>query len=550
MKYSPEKTLAALCLASSAKYKDSPAFVMLSEGKISRRVTYAQMGSRARQIGRLLNTLGIEKGDRVLILSENCPEWPLAYFGIAFAGAVSVPLLTGFSSEQIRHIASCAGISAVCLSRAMAEKIEITKTDSLFSQIPFIYIDSITDGQCGEEISVAINGNGDSTEKRMSLRVTEESAALPQSKADDLAAIIYTSGTSGNSKGVMLSGANIISCAISSLSFVKLYPRDRLLSVLPLAHSYECSLGLIAPIISGSSVTYLDKPPSPSVLLPAVRLLRPTVMVTVPLLIEKIYKNAIVPKLRTSRLYKFPLTRGIAVKFAGRKLVSALGGRIRFFGIGGAPLSPEVENFLYRARFPYSIGYGLTEAAPLVAGNAPLHFKINSGISAANGVTFRIAGISAGEGEIQVRGPNVMMGYYNDKEKTAEAFTSDGWLHTGDFGSLDKKGRLHIRGRLKALLLGPSGENIYPEEIEGLLSSSRLVEDALVYTGEKGELVAMVSLSEAAKAAAGAIENALEELRSWVNKKLAVFSRLSRIEIRHEPFEKTPTMKIKRYLYD
>jgi len=533
-----EKTLTSLCLASSEKYKDRPAFAMISEGKITRRVTYAQMGLRARQIGNLLNTLGVKKGEKILLFSENCPEWPLAYFGIAFAGAVSVPLLVGFSAEQIQNIISHSQISAICLSRAAGEKLKLSS-----SGLPLIFIDSIS----GDEISVSVNGE----RRRMTLNADTGEALLHQSGPDELAAIIYTSGTQGNSKGVMLTGANLISSAVSSLDLVKLFPRDRLLSVLPLAHTYECSLGLIAPLLCGASVAYLEKPPSPSVLLDAAGIFRPTAMVTVPLLIEKIYKSTIAPKLRKSKLYKFPVTRSLAIFFAGRKLISALGGRIRFFGIGGAPLSPDVENFLYRAGFPYSTGYGLTEASPFIAGNAPRRFLLHSGLRSSRGVKLRIA-CEAGEneGEIQIKGPNVMMGYYRDSERTAEAFTSDSWLRTGDLGRIDKKGRLHIRGRLKALILGPSGENIYPEEIEGLLGSSRLVEDALVYSSEKGELVALVRLSETAKAAAGAIEHALEDLRSWVNKKLAYFSRLSRIEIKNEPFEKTPTMKIKRYLYE
>jgi len=533
-----KNTLADLCLVSSEKYKDRPAFTMISGGKITRRVTYAQMGLRSRQIGNLLNRLGVVRDEKVLLFSENCPEWPLAYFGIAFAGAVSVPLLTGFCAEQVQNIINHSQISAICLSRAAEEKQKLSSYG-----LPLIFIDSVS----GDEISVSVNGE----QRRMTLNA-DTGAAYHQRGPDELATIIYTSGTQGNSKGVMLTGANLISSALSSLDFVKIYPSDRLLSVLPLAHTYECSLGLLTPLLCGASIAYLEKPPSPSVLLEAAGILRPTAMITVPLLIEKIYRSAIAPKLRKSRLYKFPVTRSLAVFFAGRKLISALGGRIRFFGIGGAPLSPDVEKFLYRAGFPYSTGYGLTEASPFVAGNTPRRFQPGSGVRAPHGVKVRIAagGAGEGEGEIQIRGPNVMMGYYRDGERTAEAFTSDSWLRTGDLGSIDKKGRLHIRGRLKALILGPSGENIYPEEIEGILGSSRLVEDALVYSGEKGELVALVRLSEAAKAAAGAIEHALEDLRSWANKKLASFSRLSRIEIKNEPFEKTPTMKIKRYLYD
>jgi len=543
MKYPSVKTLGQLCLAASAKYNKKPALALLSDGKILSNFTYTQMGIRTRQIASLLNEIGVEKDGRVLLLSENRPEWALFYFGIAVAGAVSVPLLPGFSCEQIQHIALHANVSAVCISRSMAEKNDLIENKGSLSQIPFIYIDTITYKENSAEISVSLND----TEKQITFCQAKEAV---QRTGDDLATIIYTSGTQGNSKGVMLSNINLISCVHSTLVYAKMTPRDRILSVLPLAHSYECTLGLITPVMSGSSITYLDKPPSPTVLLSAVKIVRPTIMATVPLLIEKIYRNAIAPKLCENKLYKFPLTRPLAIKAAGHKLISALGGKIRFWGIGGAPLSEEVEIFLHRARFPYAIGYGLTEAAPLIAGNPPNRSPIRSTGSAAKGVTIRIAERDAkDEGEIQVKGPNIMMGYYNDEEKTTEAFTSDGWLRTGDLGRLDKKGRLFIRGRLKALILGPSGENIYPEEIEGILGSSHLVEDALVYSGESGELVALVLLSDAAKAAMGAIEHTLEDLRSWVNKKLAAFSRLSRIEVKQEPFEKTPTMKIKRYLY-
>jgi len=548
-----QDTLANLCLTSSEKYKDRLALAMLSGGEICRQVTYAQLGKRAQKAGAALRQLGVETGGRVLLLAENSPEWVISYFGIALAGAVSVPLLTGFSPEQIQNIASHSGISAVCLSRAMAgkfDKSEIFDNDEAlsFSEIPFIYIDSMTETEnAAMEITVCVKGQ----EQRLQI---PSDVNLPLgAKNNDLATIIYTSGTQGNSKGVMLSNKNLLSSVHSSLYFQKVLPSDRLLSVLPLAHSYECSIGLIVPVMCGASITYIDKPPSPSVLLPALKLLRPTMMITVPLLIEKIYNNAIAPKLRSSKLYKMPLIRSLAVWFAGRKLYSALGGKIRFFGIGGAPLSKEVEDFLSRAKFPYSIGYGLTEAAPLVSGNPPLRHGIIRGTKAPSGVSIRIVKCKEiaepGVGEIQVKGPNVMMGYYNDAEKTAEVITSDGWLRTGDLGRLDKKGRLHIRGRLKALILSASGENIYPEEIEGLLGTSALIEDALVYSGEKGELVALVRLSEAARAVTGAVEHILEDLRNWTNRKLAVFSKLSRIEIKHEPFEKTPTMKIKRYLY-
>ncbi|MDR2542905.1 MAG: AMP-binding protein [Treponema sp.] len=541
-------TLADLCISAAAKFKDHLAFSMISEGEITASFTYEQMGYRSRQVGSLLRQLDIKKGDRVLLFSESCPEWGITYFGIALAGAVSVPLLTGFSTEQIKNIAVHSGISAICLNRNMMEKFEEISAMQEFSKIPLVFMDSMTD----TEVSVSIGG----TEKTLQMPACTGQIENYQNNGDDLATIIYTSGTQGNSKGVMLSSKNILSSAASAMIFVEIYPQDRLLSVLPLAHSYECSLGLLAPLLNGASVTYLDKPPSASILLPALKLVRPTILICVPMLIEKIYNNGIGPKLKANSLYKFPLTRPLAIKVAGKKLLAAMGGELKFLGVGGAPLSPSVAEFLYKAKFPYTIGYGLTEAAPLISGNAPLCFKLGAGDIPAHGVSYRIGKCEMSEpgiGEIEVQGPNVMLGYYNDNEKTAEVITSDGWLRTGDLGSVDNKGKLHIRGRLKALILGPSGENIYPEEIEGLLGSSALVEDALVYSGKKGELVALVRLTDTAKAAAdaaaGAIEHTLENLRTWVNKKLADFSRLARIELRTEPFEKTPTMKIKRYLY-
>jgi long-chain acyl-CoA synthetase len=268
-------------------------------------------------------------------------------------------------------------------------------------------------------------------------------------------------------------------------------------------------------------------------------------MITVPLFIEKLCRQKIFPLLEKNPLYKFPLTRPIAVFMAGQKLMAALGSSIRFFGIGGAPLSEDVELFLRKINFPYSPGYGLTETAPLVSGSSPYKFPFRSCGYVLKGSSIRIAD----DGEIQVKGPNVMLGYYRDEEKTREVFTSDGWLKTGDLGRIGKKGSLYIYGRLKALILGPSGENIYPEEIENLLNGSALVEDALVIPGERGELVAMIVLSEKAQTMIAALGDNLEELKMTVNKKLAAFSRLHRIEIRKEPFEKTPTQKIKRFLY-
>jgi long-chain acyl-CoA synthetase len=316
--------------------------------------------------------------------------------------------------------------------------------------------------------------------------------------------------------------------------------------------------------MSGAATSYIDRPPAPAVLIHAVQLIRPTVMLTVPLIIEKIYRQKIKPVLESNLLYKFPLTRTFAMKIAGRKLLNSLGGAIRFFGIGGAALSPDVENFLHTAEFPYAMGYGLTETAPLLAGSSPFKGKLRSTGPVLRGVSVRIVdasgkiigGVSSAkhnppnmEGEIQAKGPNIMLGYYKYEDRTREAFTEDGWFKTGDLGSIDKKGRLYIKGRSKAMILGPSGENIYPEEIEGILNAHDIIEDSLVYSDESGRLTALVVLSEKAKTMMAAFGDNLSEIIKWTNKKLSSFAHINRIEIQDEPFEKTATKKIKRFLY-
>jgi long-chain acyl-CoA synthetase len=541
-----KETLGELALKAAERYKTKTCFQIYrgppagapedQGGGIYDKLTYAEFGRRVEQFALLLMELGIRREDRVMILAENRPEWPIAYFGAALAGAVSVPVLVDFIDGQIRSIAEHAGVSAICFTERTAAKAAAAAGNS---DLPGIRLDSLE----GEEILITGKGG----ERRISLPALSggNNAGFPRAAKTDPASIIYTSGTTGQSKGVALSHGNLVFTALASRSLTKTYSRDRLLSVIPLAHTYECTLGLIAPLMSGASITYLDRPPSPVILLQAMQTLRPTAMISVPLFIEKICRQRIFPALERHPLYRCPLTRSLAVKAAGGKLLSTLGSSLRFFGIGGAPLSEDVERFLRKAGFPYSPGYGLTETSPLVAGTVPYKFPFGSAGFAAKGVEVRISG----EGEIQIRGPNVMMGYYRDEERTKAAFTEDGWFKTGDLGSLDKKGGLYIRGRLKALILGPSGENIYPEEIEELIHTSDLVEDALVVPGERGELVALIVLSEKAGTALAALGERLEMLKNQVNKKLAAFSRLNRIEVREEPFEKTPTQKIKRFLY-
>jgi long-chain acyl-CoA synthetase len=577
-----KQTLSELCRSSSLKFKNRIAFEMYRDECTYDRVTYTEFGELARRFASLLISLGVKPADRVMIIAENRPEWAIAYFGIAQAGAVCVPVLVDFSCEQIKTIISHAEPSVLCVTERtmpkIAERPAERHSEDTHSVLPVIYLDSIENtrkGPCKQRnepdagVLVSIRGSV----KRLSLHDRDR---FPDTEEDGVAAIVYTSGTLGNSKGVMLSNRNLVWTAQAACKKMKIYPRDRCLSIIPLAHTYECTMGLISAVFNGASIVYLDRPPSPSALMDAIQALKPTLMLTVPLFIEKLYYSRIAPYLSKSFLYRFPLARRIAVHLAGRKLLSAFGGGLRFLGVGGAPLAEKVERFLWEARFPYAPGYGLTEASPLVAGTAPYRFRFRSTGSPLAGVGVRLAaltedqkeafaeithgavnGVTKDGSEIQVRGPNVMRGYYRDERKTREAFTEDGWLKTGDAGYSDKKGYLYIRGRIKNVILTSSGENIYPEEIEMLLYQSPLVEDACVCPGKNRELVAFVfpatsllpSKTASAEPSMNHLTEKLEELRRSLNKQLAAFSHIDRIEVMAEPFEKTPTGKIKRFLY-
>jgi long-chain acyl-CoA synthetase len=319
--------------------------------------------------------------------------------------------------------------------------------------------------------------------------------------------------------------------------------------------------------MQGAAVYYLKKPPTASVLLPALSEVRPTLMLTVPMIIEKIYKAQVLGKFSGSfikrSIYKFPPFRKLIHRIAGKKLRKAFGGRLHFYGIGGAKLDPFVERFLKEGRFPYAIGYGLTETAPMLAGTNPSQTKLQAVGPVMQGVELKIENPDprTGNGEILAKGDNVMKGYYLDQEMTNSVMTEDGWFRTGDLGYIDKKGYLFIKGRLKNMILTASGENIYPEDIESLINNFNYVVESIVIE-KKGKLVALVHFDHEAlqkqfenmkeEAKAYIIENInslQEELITYVNERVNKYSRLQAVELMPTPFEKTPTLKIKRYLY-
>lgn len=528
-------TLRDILVQGAVRYYKRRAIAMIGNAPIS----YREIGMRASEFIKKLERLGIGTDEKVVLLSENRPEWVIAYLAITASGRIVVPILTDFHPEQIKNIIEHSEARIAIVSEKLKPKISGVA-------LPFVInIESI---------------------------LTEPIATFPDKKAlgelldtqfppledTKIAAILYTSGTTGHSKGVMLTHKNLVWDACATRSIIHLHRTDRLLSILPLAHTYECTIGMIDPIMQGSFITYLDKPPTASTLLPVLKSLQPTIMLTVPLIIEKIYWSSIRSQLEAMKLYKYSWAKPILHRLAGIKLKKTFGGHMRFFGIGGSALSADVEQFLIDAKFPYAIGYGLTETAPLLAGCGPHKTKLGSTGPALKGVLLRIDNPDpvTGDGEIQAKGENVMPGYYKDPEKTKEVFTEDGWFKTGDLGHFDEQGNLYIRGRLKSLILGPSGENIYPEEIESLLNAHEFIAESLVYQDGK-ELKALVVLKEdIVSRFAGRAQDTLEDIeeifnniKKSINSRLPPFSRIHAVELHDEPFEKTPSQKIKRFLY-
>ena len=536
-------TIPAMLRNSFGQYGPRPSLVFAGEESC----TYFQLEEEINRVMRQLISLGISKGDKIAILSTNMPNWGIAYFAITSTGAVVVPILPDFSVIEINNIIEHSEPKVVFVSENLLSKIERLKADPSKVIIGIETFEKIS-GLDATEVNATENVTFD---------IVEE---------DDLASIIYTSGTTGKSKGVMLTHKNIVWDAQQGGLIHQINSKDRFLSLLPLSHAYENTIGFIFAVMYGASVHYIRKLPTPAVLLPALQTVKPTIMLTVPLIIEKIYKKQIQPvfckNLFIRLLYGILPIRLLLNRMAGKKLLKTFGGELAFFGIGGAKLDPTVEKFLKEARFPYSIGFGLTETAPLAAGAGPTATRLNTIGPAMPGCEVKIYQPDGknGQGEIWIKGPNVMRGYYKEPALTKEVLSEDGWFKTGDLGSFDKKGYLAFKGRLKNMIVSASGENIYPEEIESVINNFKNVVESLVIQ-RKGKLVALVRLNmeeleaqyqvllDQAELYNEKMNELIQELQLYVNSHVNKFSQVQMILIQAEPFERTPTQKIKRFLY-
>ena len=520
-------------------------------------MTYNQLGWYSYAVASYLMDKGVKKGDRIAILGESCPNWMVMYLGIVMLGAIAVPILPDFSTREAKFIIKDSGSIGVCVNAKQYQKISDISPDLMvFRMEDLVHVPSSGDDYTFDKAPGFAM-------KSTKLRINDVKAVKPAE--NDIASLIYTSGTTGSSKGVELSHMNILRGAdLATDVYISLKPGWKALSILPMSHVYEFTIGQVLTLLSGLDITFLGKPPAVSILLPALAEVRPHVMLSVPLLIEKVYRSAVLPVLRDNqkigKMIKMPVIGGFVYRTIGRKLMTTFGHRLKFFGIGGAPLDGEVERFLHKAHFPYAIGYGLTETSPLVAGCGSAHSRQHPGYIGeivADDDVILLDKNEEGVGEIAVKGPNVMRGYYNNPELNKESFTEDGYFKTGDLGYIGKHNRLAIRGRVKTMILGPGGENIYPETIESIINSQSFVEESLVVP-ENGGLVALIKLDMnmmaeklkiSAQEAQQEAQKYIKAIRNQVNSELSAYSKISDVQLQEEPFDRTPTQKIKRFLY-
>ena len=501
--------------------------------------TYSEFKAKVEHLSQRMSRYGIKHGDRVAILSQNMPNWVVAFFAATAYGRIAVPMLPDSSENEVSNILSHSESKVLFISQRLMGKLSEA---------------------CKEKLTLVIDIETfeflkkDKNDFRCNGWVKD-----PQ--PDDLATIIYTSGTTGKAKGVMLSHRNICANLAASFKAQPAFKKDRFLSILPAAHAYEMNVSTLYSFYVGATCYTLQKPAAPAILIPAMKKVKPTIICSVPLIIEKVVKNSVLPTIQKSRVLSWADRKipKILHWFIGRRMVSTFGGKLTFFGVGGAKLDSAVEQFLIECHFPYAVGYGLTETAPLVC-----NFMVNKrkrlgsiGVAAYN-VDVRLDNVNPanGEGEIVCRGNNVMLGYYKDPERTIQVLDDEGWFHTNDIATVDKDGYYYIKGRLNNTILGPSGENIYPEEIEQVINNIEGVEESLVMERD-GKLVALVKFQDNAINWDQAYEDKFfEELEArkksvldWVNKTVGKNSKIGEVDAMKEPFEKTATQKIRRFKY-
>lgn len=542
------------------KYPTRPALALVGENPF----TYREFGARVESLRTKLEQLGIKKNDKIVLLGNSSPNWAIAFMAITTMGAVAVPVLEEFPEIDIDHIIKHSDAVGIFISENLYENLSLSSLSDLkiVVKLDDFSLLSETSKSKANLLTQILDLPGKIIN---SFDKSDSNKDVEKIQENDVAEILYTSGTTGHSKAVMLTHKNLVSNLFEGPDLLGVInEKSVILSILPLAHAFGTTSAFLSIIRCGASIYYLNKTPSPKILIEALQQVKPTILGAVPLVFEKIYHKQVMPLIAKNKalhlLSKTELAKKFLYKIIGKKIYKLLGGRLECVIIGGANFSREVEIFMKQAGIPYCCGYGLSECSPLVTFSSMQEQKIGSPGHAISDVEIKIFNPDpqTGIGEILVKGPNVMKGYYKNDELTKKSFTDDGWFITGDKGYLDKDGFIFITGRSKNVIIGPSGENIYPEVIEMKLEESIFVEETLVYQSGN-QLVARIYPNYAyietlknmkdENIIASDIKDILENVRIEVNAKLPGFSKISKVIEQTSPFIKTPTNKIKRAEY-
>ncbi len=515
-------------------------------------VTYGEAAQIIRQIHCFFRESGLVAGDKIAILGRNSANWAISFLAIAGYGAVTVPILPDFNPEDIQHILEHSESFFLFAADGLFDKLNMGKMAGIKGVVSLTDFSGLSfQSPAGKEL----------WEKCFTLEQAGKSAPdnfeLTEFDNEALSVLSYTSGTSGFSKGVMIPARSLLSNIVYAQEHMPLKAGDRIVSFLPMAHVFGLLFEFLFPVSVGCHVTFLSKAPTPQLIIKAFQEVKPRLILSVPLVIEKIYRKRILPALEkpvVKFLLRVPGIRLILHKKVRASLVETFGGNFHEIVIGGAPLNHEVESFFRKIKFPFTIGYGMTECGPLISYEPWDRFRTSSAGRLVDRMEVRIdSGDPFHEvGEILVKGDNVMMGYYKNEKATNEAIDSEGWLHTGDLGVIDKDDFIYIRGRCKNMLLGPSGQNIYPEEMEAKLCNYPYVLECVI-TEREGKMIAFVfadpEMVEAEKPDEERLKEIMAENCKHVNRELPKFAQLSSIILVDKEFEKTPKRNIKRYLY-
>ena len=520
------------------------------------RYTFGQVAEEVARLHLLMAACGIREGEKVALVGKDSARWCIAYMAVITYGAVLVPILQDFNANDIQHILNHSDSELLFVSDRSWEGIDEERLPRLRAAF------SLSDFGClyerdGVGARAASEGLDEKMKEAYPKGFTRDDIRYARRGNEEVAVLNYTSGTTGFSKGVMLTGNNLAGNVTYAMTLDLMYRGDEELCFLPLAHAYSCAFNLLTPMAVGAHINILGKMPTPKILLKAFADIRPNLIITVPLILEKIYKKMILPEISRPAVrmaLRVPGIRSLIYKKIRDRLTAALGGRFCEVIVGGAAMNEEVTEFLHRIGFRFTIGYGMTECAPLISyDNWRAYVPGSCGQILKDIMEVRIDSPDPLRevGEIQVRGENVMQGYYKNPEATASVFTPDGWLRTGDLGTIDTAKRIYIRGRIKSMILSSNGQNIYPEEIESKLNNLPYVSESVVVE-RKGRLVALVYPDYDALTG-GLTENDLPALmetnRKEVNKQLAYYEQLAEISLHPMEFEKTPKRSIKRFLY-